>query len=563
MTVNDEKLTLQRGIDQGRSRRPMSIYWGSFDESVEAPVSQWKEFPFNSYPNKESFSDVLFEAMGIPSVEGDLDSQITMHQILRLMYVDQLTPYDKVFVDEDFDQQTTRQAVGDLLCGIADSGLYRVQIELEEKKNKLSSIRTKIDNLKNVIADISDDVSIDQLRQRLDQRRDRKEKLYREVEELIEENEGSNIDDNEEDRIDVVRENIRGLNKTISSLKDRLEKIRYSITDSNEFIKSLKKRKRAIEDASSIRDELGVIEFSICPSCYSKVEYIEDDEICNLCGSKFSENGEVKGNKLKIKRDIENQIKEYVEIQDERIEKKEGIEERLESLYNEKSVLQDEYNRLVDSVSTTKDSKISEYYEGIGYIKREIEDIAEKIEVFRNLNDLQDRRDELLSDVEDLEDTKDMLESRRDERRTTAFRDIRRLTGQFLRWDLPREEEFENPEEISFDFGEDEVRVNGRSNYAASSMVYLKNAFHLAIFSASCDNDYFRYPRFGIFDNIEDKGMEEVRSHNLQSNIIRSSVDRDVMNQIILTTSMINPDLDNSDFFVGPYYTRDNKTLDL
>jgi len=72
------------------------------------------------------------------------------------------------------------------------------------------------------------------------------------------------------------------------------------------------------------------------------------------------------------------------------------------------------------------------------------------------------------------------------------------------------------------------------------------------------------YPKFFICDNIEDKGMEETRSHNFQLRIYeRSKLYKDIDHQLIITTSMIEPSLDNPEICVGEYYTNESKSLRL
>jgi len=85
-------------------------------------------------------------------------------------------------------------------------------------------------------------------------------------------------------------------------------------------------------------------------------------------------------------------------------------------------------------------------------------------------------------------------------------------------------------------------------------MVYLKNAFRLALLQASCSDESYIYPRFLLMDNIEDKGMQAERSHIFQKEIIRVSSEIEVSHQIIFTTSMIEPELDSSSYTVGNHY---------
>jgi hypothetical protein len=62
-------------------------------------------------------------------------------------------------------------------------------------------------------------------------------------------------------------------------------------------------------------------------------------------------------------------------------------------------------------------------------------------------------------------------------------------------------------------------------------------------------------------DNIEDKGMNAVRSQNFRHRIVDLSLSLNAEHQIIFTTPMIAPDLDESDFIVGEHYVFANKSL--
>ena len=114
---------------------------------------------------------------------------------------------------------------------------------------------------------------------------------------------------------------------------------------------------------------------------------------------------------------------------------------------------------------------------------------------------------------------------------------------------------------VEIDFLKDSISLDGQNNFSASSNTYLKNAVRFAIFFASLELPYFRYPRLIICDNMEDKGMEQVRTQHFQKVITELSESYDVEHQIIFTTSMINPDLNNSYRCVGEEYSDSNKSL--
>ena len=91
----------------------------------------------------------------------------------------------------------------------------------------------------------------------------------------------------------------------------------------------------------------------------------------------------------------------------------------------------------------------------------------------------------------------------------------------------------------------------------------LKNTAILSLLLAAVQDLKFYHPRFVLVDNIEDKGMEQVRSHNYQEIVVRGSEAAKLEHQIIFTTSMLNPALDDNKYVIGPHYTQKNQTLRL
>ena len=129
--------------------------------------------------------------------------------------------------------------------------------------------------------------------------------------------------------------------------------------------------------------------------------------------------------------------------------------------------------------------------------------------------------------------------------------------------DLQSEAEFNEDSKVYFNFAEDRISVAGKIGYSASSLTVIRNAFHLALLWASTIDRQFKYPRFLLIDNIEDKGMTSARSRNLQNQIVSISSAMPAEHQIIFTTSMVDPKLDTSDLTVGDHYTFENKSLKM
>lgn len=131
-------LTLHRSV--GTKLEPVYIFYGKMDDSDGHGVGDWERLPIRRPPGgKElSLSQVVFRAAAIPEAPNAGDSNVTMHQVMRLLYADQQTPAGKLFRFESFDTRDIREAVGQLLIGINGYDLYEGQIRLRELNNQYS-----------------------------------------------------------------------------------------------------------------------------------------------------------------------------------------------------------------------------------------------------------------------------------------------------------------------------------------------------------------------------------------------------------------------------------------
>ena len=71
------------------------------------------DLPIRRSESRESFSQILFRASGIPEAQSQGAANITMNQILRLLYSDQRTPSAYLFRYEPFDTRDIREAVAE------------------------------------------------------------------------------------------------------------------------------------------------------------------------------------------------------------------------------------------------------------------------------------------------------------------------------------------------------------------------------------------------------------------------------------------------------------------
>lgn len=153
--LNGATLTLKREINlnnfgKANKTEGMFIYWGEI-EQAEKETEGWQKFNFNTTDSKKSFSNVLFENLDLPIVKGD--NNITFHQILRLLYLDQDSPTNSLFYYEEFDTTLTRETAADLLLGVYRQELYdkkqrkvEADKELEDTKREIKVIKRFIQN---------------------------------------------------------------------------------------------------------------------------------------------------------------------------------------------------------------------------------------------------------------------------------------------------------------------------------------------------------------------------------------------------------------------------------
>ncbi len=117
VTANEAVVTLRRQVST-QQMQPLSVFWGGMQAAMDVGASMWQQYPFKRSESKESFSQILFRLLEMPELRGEGGSNITMHQLMRLVYSDQETPASDIFRHDRFDRGITRAAVGDYLLGI-------------------------------------------------------------------------------------------------------------------------------------------------------------------------------------------------------------------------------------------------------------------------------------------------------------------------------------------------------------------------------------------------------------------------------------------------------------
>jgi hypothetical protein len=311
------------------------------------------------------------------------------------------------------------------------------------------------------------------------------------------------------------------------------------------------------------RNTWAILNLVFAPACYSPLDSSTSPQFaCHLCKTPF-ENERTKGRITSMINETALQLKQSRLLQARRIETISRLEKDLDSISARWQSASIRLVELQSLPSSEARDRLRELHRKAGYLEREVEDLEQKARVVRLVDEISKRKDELNSEITHLRGENERLRNAQQNRLSRAYTEISDQIRILLRNDLRRQDSFERAESIEFDFSANRISVDGHTYFSASSRVILKSSFFLGFFAAATKDAEFRHPRFVMIDTIEDKGMEPERSHNFQNQILRVSEESRVDHQIIYATAMISPDLDDEDYTVGKFSTRDDPTIDI
>ena len=564
VVLNGAVLTLKRDLnfnEEGKANKsePMYIFWGEIKEALESLVGEnWHKYSFITTPNKKSFSNVLFENLDIPIVKGE--NNITMHQILRLMYVDQESPTASLFLYEQFDSSLTRETISDLLLGIYNQDLYDKKQRKVEAEKEFEDVKREIKMMKQFTVD-NIELSPDALKVCIE---NKEKDILRIEEQLISyRTEGHMPRYTQKTKLEFEKQNEISINQReiVNHLDTEIKTLQYEIDDSVYFIQGLENKLRAIKDSISMRTFLGNFPLEYCPECLSEIEPSCDDSVCKLCKKKVDNTYGITQAR-KIEQELDFQLKESKSL----LARKQDDLVRLKTKYDSEKIklyqLQTKVNQLLKNITSVRDERIDQLLVDKGFIEGEIlqyRTLLENAEVYQNLLK---KHAVLFKELEELNSTIKKILCRQEHLKEEINLSIEKK-GLFLLNDLKRQKEFSEAKEFNIDYRNNIAFISDKdAKYSASSNFYLKVSARYAIFFASQEIDIMRYPRFIFCDNMEDKGIEKERAQNFQRLIIKQAEKYDVDSyQIIYTTSFIPEELNNTPYCVGDYYTEANPSL--
>jgi uncharacterized coiled-coil protein SlyX len=559
--INGGLITIQRDITD-KGQQPMSIYIGPYDVASRATAG-WQRYPYGRYGDKASFTQVLFGFLGFPEVPGEAGANLTMHQCLRLMYVDQMTPVNKIFRFETPDSPRRRQAVGDLLCGILDHQIYADQLALRDTENSYVLADQSLKGVYAVLDKVEQQPTVDMIDAEISVRRQERQTLRLRLEELKQRRySGAGKAKDGQALIDDLQRKIEVLNAKISADGDRINELSLSIADAAMLISETERNLRALTQSLDMRTLVGAVSFHYCPSCLSPVAANGTAGICALCKTPL-EASEERTRFLRVKNELDVQLKESVGLQLDRVAEIEKLRNGQQSALHDRDVLRERFLSFTLNYINDADPQIEETNTRLGYTESELKELHRKRLLAEQIKALIDSKAALKAEIDRLTTSITRLQKLKREREASVYGLINSKTVEIIGMDDHNQDEFLGVSRVHFDFAEDVVFVDGKIGFSASGLAVIRNAFHLALLWASALDKQFLYPRFILMDNIEDKGMTDDRSQNFQRKIADISASISVDHQIILTTSTIAPELDDARYTVGEKYTADRKSLNV
>ena len=565
---NGQTLVLKRYLERRQDGRvngkaPIYIYFGSMHEYHEDKRSsdiKWQQYGYNTSPETRSFSNVLFQVMGLPEMRAD--SNITMYQILRLIYLDQETPLSSLYFFDQWDTQITRDTVAELLMGLYDDNLSQAKLARISLGKRIQELEQAMKATRKHLPP-SASLSTAFIQSLIDNKKKEIEQVALKVKTL---REGEAVREMQLMVYQRMQQTIAGLRQQCATLDDEISRLKADIQDSTYFIHSLHKKMEAVDRSIATREYFDNLHLEYCPECLSKIDDSALEDHCRLCKSPI-DNSRGRSQAARIKLELSFQIRESQTIQNSNQEQLKAKQLQRTALQRELQQAQEHYDYALRNVRSTRDEEIDKLIQDQGYMEGEITSYLNMMETAAAYEKMEEEMNRLSEQDAKITRFIEEVEKNIKNRRVLVERAIRANGIYLLQHDQDRQAEFRNARDFKMDYAQNIVYLSDRQiKLSASSAFYLKMAARFAFFLSSVQEDGMMYPRLIFSDNMEDKGLEEERSRNFQRVLVGRLNELDLGSsepdyQVIFATSMISPELDTSEYTIGDYYTESNKSL--
>ena len=565
ISVNgNQVMTLKRYLEKRENGKvngyaPMYMYFGPIDEAL-THHDGWQKYGYKTTTERRSFSNVMFEIMGLPEFKSD--SNITMHQILRLVFLDQESPLSSLFFFEQFDKEIIRETVSELLMGLYDKKFSDAKLKRQAVLKKIEETAMAIKYTSDTLADPrARSVAyiqsvIDKLTQEIKDNTEQVQALRQQNAVITSQNERLKRE------YERFQEEISNQRKACVKLETEIQQLQAEQQDTKYFIDALQSKIDALDRSIATRDYFDTLHLEYCPECLTKIEDYDEEGRCRLCKSPI-DNSKGKTQAVRIRLELDFQIREshLLMLANETELREKGV--LLKAKRQQLANTQQQYDNAVQNVRSTQDEQIDRLIQDIGYKEGDINQYRTMLEQAERYEGLQSELLELKTREVQLRQYIEAAEKQIETAKRSIKRSISENGVYMLKNDEDRQTEFMQATDFEVDYKQNLAYIsNQRMKLSASSEFYLKMAARFALLFASLQVPSMMYPRLMFSDNMEDKGMEPERAANFQRLVVsrlKEMPNQDY--QLIFATSMIAPELDNPEYTIGENYTGENKSL--
>lgn len=563
--VSGRILSIKRRIDYGNSST-IGVCEGKLDDTMESH-NGWSYFGRQRSGKKESFSQFMFDCLGLPQTKSeDSLANVTMYQILRLIYGDQNTDCTSIFRREKnpfADRQDIRRSIGEMLLGIDNLMGHELRQELIHLTKQLSYIKSRYTSLLEAAEKTDPNFSISNYSALIENAQEQQKNIEIKLDETASEPEEIIIDRKKEEDL-TIRELEKLINiKNIEIAKKRISKdsLSLNIEDSEAFIASLESNLNDLLAANNARNIIGTVALSYCPICLADLSPTNNDQ-CPLC--KSSTYGDsITGGRLRYEQELKHQINESKQLLQNKKASLIEFDNSLKKGIRTRNTMLSELKSLI-SPNVRIDSRVIKLLKEYGYLTRKIEDLGRLESLQSEVNSLEKEVVQTNIKLENIEKRIKCHHKNQEERREYCQKRISELTIKILHEDVVdnNNDTLNDADGFIYSFEKDFLSVR-HGRLSASTQAFLKNSFYLSLLQFAIEDEQCRLPKFYILDNIEDKGMVPERFRKFHHLLIDYSNKIDTPHQVILTTSYIDEELNNSQYCIGPSYDHPPFTLDI
>lgn len=545
---NSQKYTLKRSIEEDGKHPPIEIFEGNF-ELARNSTEKWLRFPNKRTNSKRSYSQVLFEILKLP--EQKLDSNVTIHDILRLLFQDQKTSSENIYANQKFNEsQIKLQTISDILFGIGDYESLEIKNELNKKERMYSEKDGEYNQIYKILGNSDIDLQKNSIINNINKKNITIDELKHKIDTIQKNNSFSTTEKSLQIEQEVFqrRTNLNKLNSQITTID-------IEINDYTSFLTNIIDKIAFVSDSQRMSNEITRQVFNICPECFQPIITTNND-YCPLCKAPKNDNL-ISQKYLKIYNDLLFQKSEVERV----IQNKKDTLAKLKIKYSRElqdlKVIELQLSNYINNISYM-DAEIKNLYIDIGVTSNEIHELHKQLKLAEQIAEIKNEKEQLMNEIVELREKLKTIHIQQERRRETIYKSINDYTIELLSKDLSNETK--DIKEIFFDFGRDALFAKGKSSTSASTGCYLKNSFYFSMFLTSLKYNFVLYPRFIIMDNIEDSGISIQRIRNFHNSIIEYSRNSNVQHQIIFTATLekIAPELNDSEYCIGKKYKDKN-----